>query len=65
MLEMRTVVHLQLTEVNEKSEWTKAEKRIKELPQKHEWKTLDIFWLKSGNVRKVCIDSSLVRFTLL
>lgn len=25
----------------------------------------DIFWLKSGNVRKVCIDSSSVRFTLL
>lgn len=30
------VVHLlQLTEVDEKSEWTKAEKRIKELPQKY------------------------------
>lgn len=35
MLEMRIVVHLQLIEVNKKSEWTKAEERIKELPQKH------------------------------
>lgn len=35
MLEMWIVVHLQLTKVNEKSEWTKAEKRIKELSQKH------------------------------
>lgn len=43
MLEMRIVVHLQLTEVNEKSEWTKAEERIKELPQKHQLKTLQIF----------------------
>lgn len=36
MLEMRIAAHLlQLTEVNEKSEWTKVETRIKELPQKH------------------------------